>query len=76
MNGFGRRDSNKTLIGVPLADAYFYFSVSTSCKYRSRFEAMDTGMTSATDPESGRIVIFTFLNSILDHSPYISRGGL
>ena len=51
-------DSNKTLIGVPLVDTNFYFSESTSCKDRSRVEAKDMGMTSATDPESARIVNF------------------
>ena len=53
-------DSNKTLIGVPLADINLYFSESTSCKVRSRAEARDTGMTSATDPESARMVTFPF----------------
>ena len=55
-----KEDSNKTLIGVLLADANLYFSGSTFCKDRSRFEAIDTGMTYATDPESGRIEISPF----------------
>ena len=53
-------DSNKTLIGVLLADTNFYFSESTSCKARSRVEAKNRGMTSATDPESGRMVTSPF----------------
>ena len=53
-------DSNKTLIGVPLADTNFYFSGSTSCKDRSRVEAKDRGMTSATDAESARMVTSPF----------------
>ena len=53
-------DSNKTLIGVPLVDANLYFSGSLSCKDRSRDEAMDIGMTTASDPEYGRMVTFPF----------------
>ena len=55
-----KEDSNKTLIGVPLVDANLYFSGSTSCKERSRVEAMDMGMTLATDPESARMVTSPF----------------
>ena len=53
-------DSNKTLIGVPLAEDSEYFSGSTSFKDRSREEANDTGITSATEPESGRMVTSPF----------------
>ena len=52
--------SNNTLIDVPLADISLYFSESTSCKDISRVEARDTGMTSATDPESARMVTSPF----------------
>ena len=49
-----------TLIGLPLADANLYLSGSTSYSDRSNSEAMDTGMTSTTDIESGRIEISPF----------------
>ena len=52
--------SNKTLIGIPLGEDNEYFSGSTSCKDRSREEAKDTGNTSTTGPESGRMVTSPF----------------
>ena len=56
-------DSNWTLIGLPLADANLYLLGSTACNDRSSSEAMETGMTSATHPESGRLGISPLVTS-------------
>ena len=52
--------SDTILIGLPFAEDKEYFSGSTSCTARLREEARATGITSATEPLSGRTVIFPF----------------
>ena len=50
--------SDTILIGLPFAEDKEYFSGSTSCTARLREEARATGITSATEPLSGRMVLF------------------
>ena len=52
--------SNTILIGLPFAEDNEYFSGFTSCQARFREEARATGITSATEPLSGRTVISPF----------------
>ena len=47
-------DSNCTLIGLTLAEANLYLFGSTALSVSPNPEAIETGITSATDPESGR----------------------
>ena len=53
--------SDTILIGLPFAEDKEYFSGSTSCTARFREEARATGITSATEPLSGRTVILPFV---------------
>ena len=53
--------SDTILIGLPFADDKEYFSGSTSCTARLREETKAAGITSATEPLSGRTVILPFV---------------
>ena len=48
--------SNKTLIGLPLADVSEYLSGLTFCNAKLSEDASETGITSATDSLSGKMV--------------------
>ena len=50
-----------TFILLPLADKSEYFSDPTFCTARSRDDAKDSGITSATEPLSGRTEILPFV---------------
>ena len=52
--------SDTTLIGLPFADESEYFSGPTCCTAIFRKKAKPSGITSATEPLSGRMVIFPF----------------
>ena len=53
--------TDTTFMLLPLADKSEYFSDPTFCTARSRDDAKDSGITSATEPLSGRTEILPFV---------------
>ena len=53
--------SDTTLIGLPFAHESEYFSGPTCCTARFREEARASGITLATEPLSGRTVMYPFV---------------
>ena len=53
--------SDTTFMGLPFADESEYFSGPTCCTARFREDARASGITSATEPLSGRMVMYPFV---------------
>ena len=55
--------SDTTFMWLPFADEREYFSGPTCCTARFREDARASGITSATEPLSGRMIMYHFVES-------------